>query len=227
MKERPIIFSAPMVRAILDGTKTQTRRVVKPQPPEGQRIDTCHYNETGWAYWYLGSGLDSGSCRCNNVRGPYGHSGDRLWVKENHILSPANFADRDLDLYNVTDPDGNGRICQYTATSPDTSTPVKDYGLKVRPSIHMPRWASRILLEVTEVRVERVQDISGEDAWWEGIGYQGGSGRCVANYADGRVEIDGPMCLSAFRDLWESINGPGSWDANPWVWVVSFKRIEP
>ena len=216
MKERPILFSAPMVRAILDGSKTQTRRILKVQPTEGleppfeitntvvdfwKEEHLCKWVvETPDGEWY-------GHC-------PYGKPGDRLWVREMCIISPPNWADRDMDLYNVTDKDGNGRICQYIATSPDTSTPVKDYKLKITPSIHMPRWASRINLEVESVRVERLQDISEADAREEG---------CSEVLNEPRRQD----VVKEYEYLWNKINGPGSWEANPWVWVITFKRIIP
>jgi len=142
---------------------------------------------------------------------PQGRPGDRLWVKETCIISHPNWADRDLDLYNVKDYDGNGRICQYIATSPDTSTPVKDYKLKVSPSMFMPRWASRISLEVVSVRVERLNEISEADAVAEGI----------------PAFPSSPSNIPAmqYQSLWESINGPGSWEKNPWVWVVEFRLL--
>jgi hypothetical protein len=174
MKERPILFSGPMVRAILDGRKTQTRRVVK------LRNDSC------------GDPIMPNDPR---MPCPFGGPGDRLWVKETH------------------GPSAGGMV--YRA---DGGTACPDGG-KWRPSIFMPRWASRITLEVTGVRVERLQDISQADAMAEGVTqgvYRGLTGSIVATCEDQVVE--------GYRELWQSINGPGSWDANPWVWVVEFKR---
>ena len=207
MTERPIIFSGAMVNAILEGRKTQTRRIVKPQPdPLGlhnhDRAPMSLQDElTGWR----GCTDDTGEGR---EWRPYAEVGDRLWVRETHYVESA------------PGPGHTGFIL-YKAT--DDPAPVS----KWRPSIHMPRWASRITLEVESVRVERLNEISGGDAWWEGIGYQGGIGRVVKEYPDGTKEIDEEMCRDAFKDLWQSINGPGSWEANPWVWVVGFKVIRP
>ncbi len=179
MKERPILFSAPMVRAILDGSKTQTRRVVKLQTPKAASIsDFCV------------DGIRVGRC-------PYGQPGDRLWVRE-------AWADCD-------------KLVRYYAT--DDVHPLR----KKRPSIHMPRWASRITLEVTGVRVERLQDISFSDARAEGIVVQPDGGWGLADsthyhFTDPRV---------SYWSLWEAINGPGSVDANPWVWVVEYKGNPP
>jgi len=209
MKERPILFSTPMVRAILDGTKTQTRRAAKPATPRGTN-------------------------RC-----PYGVPGDRLWVRETW----APYSDNEDPVRDVDD----ATCVRYRATDtlhmamPDCmdTAPIDTYCLapheqmprgpwKWRPSIHMPRWASRIMLEVTGVRVERLQDITEEDAKAEGITempLQGGlpgawwtAQGCWANARDP---------VRAYRLLWESINGAGSWDLNPLVWVVEFKRVIP
>lgn len=188
-KERPILFSAPMVRAILDGKKTQTRRVLKPQPnsgPGGEMVDL------GDAFGLL-DGVLSGEWRC-----PYGKPGDRLWVRE-------TFARKSVG--------GLQSVFHYAADAPrdlvnDKPAPVPG-GWK--PSIHMPRVASRITLEITGVRVERLNEISVTDAEAEG---------CY--YGDfGRFDVAPRFAYGA---LWEGINGPGSWAANPWVWVIEFKR---
>lgn len=187
MKERPILFSGPMVRALLAGTKTQTRRVVKPSAMLGG-WETGH-NARGdiTSRWPLACGLKPARC-------PYGQPGDRLWVREAFAGSIAYerhgypLKEWGNKLWYVAD--GEPRSGQWT---------------RPRPSIHMPRCLSRITLEVTGVRVERLQDISEADAIAEGIGH-GDVDAAVADYAA----------------LWEQINGPGSWDANPWVWVVSF-----
>lgn len=174
MTERPILFSAPMVRAILDGTKTQTRRVVKNKPYTGE------------------------PAKC-----PYGAAGDFLWIREK--------------WQRLRDAAGR-QIVEYCA-GPfllDVETHKRWH-----PSIHMPRWASRITLEVTGVRVERLQDISESDAIAEGIE------RNVFNDEwSGYGQFHGAALTpkGSYRALWESINGPGSWDANPWVWVVEFTR---
>ncbi len=187
MTERPILFSAPMVRALLAGTKTQTRRVVK-----------------GWPLEWLKPGMftpeyvalpENGAC-------PYGQPGDRLWVREawtthacfDHIRA-GELTTRSLHYQ------ADGRI--QTGRN--------------RAAMHMPRWASRITLEVTGVRVERLQDISEADAQAEGCALE-----CMTPTGDDSGSaIHGP---GGYMALWESINGPGSWDANPRVWVVEFRR---
>lgn len=162
MKERPIIFSAPMVRAILAGTKVQTRFVL--------------------------------GC-------PYGQPGDRLWVREAWA--------RD---------DEDGQLMYRADVGRDLCADAW------RPSIHMPRWASRITLEVTAVRVERLQDISEADAQAEGVIPKWEPG-CSGRLMDAFGGFSFRPAASAYAELWEQINGPGAWDANPWVWVVEFKRV--
>lgn len=176
MMERPIIFSAPMVLAILDGTKTQTRRLVKPQP---RRVD-CGVpfgDGPAWAHAEPGSAV---------IRCPYGKRGDRLWVRESFCDARQAAAGRVL----------------YRASG-DTACCWK-------PSIHMPRACSRIALDVTGVRVERLHQISRGDAMAEGCPF--------ANMQNG----ESPVLW--YEYLWRAINGPDSWDANPWVWVVEFRK---
>jgi len=210
MRERPILFAGPMVRAILNGEKTVTRRVMKPQPTPsnmGGHSWPCPIHQTmlhveqelqnGEGIW---GGLADSAC-------PHGAPSDRLWVREAWATDAQvdSIAPRELS---------QGEPIWYPADDHlrQTGCSMMSRG-KCRPSIHMPRWASRILLEITAVRVERVQDISDEQALAEGVDQTNTS---IPGYARQR-----------FQDLWESINGAGSWDANPWVWVVEFKRITP
>ena len=193
-RERPILFSAPMVRALLAGTKTQTRRVVKPKPTF--RDD------------HLATDLRALLSRC-----PYGQPGDRLWVREawREWSSEAWHYAADLTIL----PKGDRELANFLAQR----SPFSWESYKWRPSIHMPRAASRITLEITGVRVERIQDISEADARADGvIQWAGEQDTPVCDMQEARLQ---------FMGLWESINGGGSWDANPWVWVVSFKRSEP
>lgn len=191
MKERPILFSGPMVRAILDGRKTQTRRVVKPQPFSNEEY---RFN--------FPKPLRGGLLACNYLSShlcPCGQPGDWLWVRETWCHEfEGGYLYRADDLSGLApefvDGDGN---------------PTGRSGWK--PSIHMPRAASRITLEITGVRVERLQEISEDDAIAEGV--------------VGHEEIQ--PASAYYRELWESINGHGSWDANPWVWVVEFRRFKP
>ncbi len=191
MKERPILFSAPMVRAILAGTKTQTRRVVKdpglPCATDAQQRD----------------------CIRRAIGCPYGQPGDRLWVREAWGVYDQGFDTAEESAFVV-----------YRA---DTDRPDPK---RWRPSIHMPRWASRITLEITDVRVQRLQDISEADADAEVFG--GGFPHVVLPElfpdADAAGGLSIPEC---FRVLWESINGAGSWETNPWVWALTFHRVAP
>jgi hypothetical protein len=187
MKERPILFSAPMVRAILEGRKTQTRRVAK-QTANG------HLKQLGGHRRWHPADPEA------RLASPYGQPGDRLWVREAWA-----YYGGDEYLYQQ-----QNECVWYRAH--DIGDPVP--GVRWRPSIHMPRWASRITLEVTGVRVERLQDISEADAVAEGIE--------APPPAD---PVDMPVWR--YRQLWGAINGPKSWQANPWVWVVEFKRVQP
>lgn len=212
-RERPIIFSGPMVRATLDDRKTQTRRIVKPQPQHPRFRGMLALDDEGIELYLHDRTL------VRAVRCPYGKPGDRLWVRETWgDCSPGADAlvgtkwDKpwyraDADTYGLLGHDGEGAVY------------VED--VKWRPSIHMPRSASRITLEVTAVRIERLQDISEADAVSEGIGqYDNGTfglnnpGACM-----------GPTAKVAYMRLWEFLHGPGFWDANPLVWVIEFKRI--
>jgi len=209
MKERPILFSAPMVRALLAGTKTQTRRVVKlphmnplgqwrPTTfggPDGGRTRSGETVPLQGSIWHTRTG-DQLGC-------PYGQPGDRLWVRETWAQPEKRSADFLPWVYAA---DYQERPCH-----------------RWRPSIHMPRAASRITLEITGVRVERLQDISDADAISEGL-YQDIAGRWTT-YSATESAREHLSPVEAYCDLYESINGPGSWDANPWVWVVEFKKI--
>lgn len=207
-KERPILFSAPMVRAILDGRKTVTRRPVKVQPFDlgwSRRDHKFEYtagraedgDEIDGFYAYSTRSGGEWSAKC-----PYGQPGDRLWVRETWA-QPSNL-DPGPTAYRATYPDclkGQGW---------ENLPPID--AIRWKPSIHMFRRDSRILLEIIAVRVERLQDISDEQAMAEGAVYP------IADHLDAAWRVQ-------FQRLWESINGPGSWDVNPWVWVVEFKRV--
>lgn len=189
MKERGMIFNGEMVRAILDGRKTQTRRTVKPQP-----------DEDGLAKVTNGPWVDTSE---RNYHCPFGAAGDRIWVRE-------TWARYNIDL--------NSHDIAYRATTPE-DWPEEG---RWRPSIHMPRWASRILLEITDVRVERLNAISQEDAQAEGMELTGW--RPTYSDPDSGGEVMTPY--DNFAELWSSIYGDESWKANSWVWVISFKRVE-
>jgi len=236
MKERPILFSGPMVRAILEGRKTQTRRAVKlgrfPEstwkltPVAGGLHRTSH---DGIVLSVPSGGL-SKSMQDAIIRSPYGQPGDRLWVRETW----APHADDGQCFVNYeTRRKGNGEISEPGHVRPeifyraDGGDPFIN---NWRPSIHMPRWASRITLEVTEVRVQRLQELSEEDAQREGVEYVP-RGLWRDYRLSSATEDDFHILLPrrSFMSLWDSINGehPGRfWDANPWMWAISFKVVE-
>ena len=188
MRERPILFSAPMVRAILAGTKTQTRRIMKPRRDR-----------------YVGCELALNELAGEVNAGDYTNApmapGDRLWVREAHYIIGEQ-----------------SEVC-FRATNDSSQSPPISWPGPWRPSIHMPRWASRITLEVTGVRVERLHEISNDDAKAEGAEF----------WRDDGTLTGLPPCSAhryEFEDLWTSINGADSWNANPWIWVVSFRRLD-
>lgn len=204
MKERPILFKGEMVRAILDGRKTQTRRVVK-KPVDEWRIVAFNFQGASGRNYVLLQDAD------RTYRGfpcPYGKPGDQLWVREKHAICGPN-------VWYAAECDNAPawEVCEY----PDGS----NYDGKWRPSIHMPRWASRITLEVTGVRVEGVQDITDRDALFEGIDYYAPPKNSEAY---GAWDMMSPS--EGFMHLWDSINGKKyPWESNPFVWVVEFKRM--
>lgn len=233
VRDRPILFSGPMIRAILDGKKTQTRRVVKPQPPQPeqvrakagidfalfQRDDTPGIWYVEGPVWAVRQLMDppipTPSWTC-----PYGEPGERLWVRESFYCDHCFVGDyertaagsrsaceaewREMVFYGEARDDWKG--CEWDGGVP---------GLK--PSIHMPRWASRLTLEMTDVRVQRVQEISEPDAYAEGIE----TGTVVQDFGMDHAR-------PAFRTLWDSLNAKRghSWESNPWVWCLTFRRVE-
>ncbi|MCG3462699.1 hypothetical protein L7G72_12700 [Xenorhabdus bovienii] len=220
MKETPIIFNADMVRAILDGRKTQTRRAVKYQPCELPDSPTYPLLKDGKLAWCRKGEDDHGGW----IDCPYGKIGDQLWVRETFCpVFDAQYAEGEIDWidYRATP--------RYSAEYPAGwhLEPEDPAALKWRPSIHMPRWASRITLEVTDTRVERLQDIKEEDALAEGI--KTGRFGNKSNWRDGfYAPGDNQPCFSAkeaFKYLWQSIYSEESWNNNPWVWVIEFRRI--
>ena len=211
VKERPIIFSAPMVKAILAGTKTQTRRVVKPQPGMSPPYRACMDTERHWSTWVALDEDDTRSWRC-----PYGLPGDRLYVKEAVACDP----------HMTTTP------VHYFADGELSLDRRHDAGLLKRYSPrYCPRWASRITLEITAVRVQRLVDITESDAIAEGMLFLGGIADDfdMAPWADpGDPEQEAWVgARGAFTYAWDRINGKGSWKANPWVWAITFRRVTP
>lgn len=205
-QERPILFNGAMVRAILEGQKTVTRRMVKHQPdvPVTDAIpqrDYPHGPATVDWYWRPQHGhLNGVPSNSWDFKCPYGQPGDRLWVRETF----AAYGDKKM------------AAIHYRADRPHH---VGQKGMGYKPSIHMPRWASRIILEITDVRVERLQDISYESARAEGV-------RNHPDIESGKVEGTILTSKALFECLWCDTYGDDSWDANPWVWVVEFKRLE-
>ncbi len=216
MKERPILFNGEMVRAILDGRKTQTRRVMKYQPGEFQHVD--HDEQQGWHLWWdvvtYDSNLAMGAYqKYAPLTCPYGKPGDRLWVREGFAIVPRTAYRCSTGVQQVLCPDNDHDAAVFR----EGWDRVKPGSWK--PSIHMPRWASRLTLEVVSVRVERVHDITVDDIEAEGV-YR------VFDSQDDTE--DARQNVGLFADLWDSINGKRGygWDVNPWVWVVEFKRLE-
>lgn len=209
MKERPLLFSSPMVRAILAGSKTQTRRIVKAAPGEQSgwlTADGIHnfakdggIIKGGWQMLHPRGG-PFGWIRC-----PYGATGDRLWVRETFLNNAL---------------EGYPPVYFYRADDED-----KPHDRNWKPSIFCPRDASRITLEITAVRCERLQNISEEDAIAEGIdAFADGAGYSLP-LSNGKLGAWQRNPVDAYRCLWDSINGEGAWAKNPWVWAITFRRI--
>ena len=235
MTERPILFSAPMVRAILAGTKTQTRRIIK--CPAHYQIEEKDDGKP-WPWMY-----DSERDRDHFMPCPYGEPGTRLWVREAFMHEPADYCWE----ASVSIP------CRPASTVYRADFPDSKPGEGWKPSIHMPRNLSRITLEIVDVRVERLQDISEADAiaegcvarpfpgpWWQGYRRRE-DGELMHQQVVGddppawmiephKMKHAAHLDRSArddFRSVWMQINGAESWEANPWVWCVSFRRVTP
>ena len=208
--DRPILFNGPMVCAILEGRKTVTRRPVKATKAHADGFMMLDHGK-GWRpYNAFGDFASDHEGMEYPIACPYGKLGDRLWVRETCFIN---------DYREASVPEQERADCEihYRADGiPDFEG--EEELIRWRPSIHMPRWASRILLEVTDVRVERLQDITEEQALAEGIKKHSDGGYHVE---DGKHFSDSPV--ESFACLWSSVGG--DWDANPWVWCVSFKRI--
>ncbi|HGA2222963.1 TPA: morphogenetic protein [Klebsiella variicola] len=230
MTERGMIFNAEMVRAILDGRKTQTRRIMKVQPESNQLgllliTDSTKHSDIGKYHW-AESNATGNHVRSKLFSCPFGAVGDQIWVRETFQgpLFDYELMDEYLeDSSKFEKPE----FCQYAADGghrPEYQDADDNLRHGWRPSIHMPRWASRILLEITDVRVERLNAISEEDARAEGI-IDGGCLNCGEPEPCGCANPE-PDATDAFAYLWQSIYGQESWNDNPWVWVISFKRVE-
>lgn len=213
MKERPILFSTPMVQAILAGNKTQTRRIVKPQPivcddargghywPSNAVQSMVHVEKELQDYDGIWRGLIDD---CN----PFGGVGDRLWVRETFRLYDSD------ECPHADFPCG----CPRNGTPLYKASHDCSDGEKWKPSIHMPRKAARLFLEIINIRIERLNDITSEDAKAEGFDYSTHPSAIEMGYAIG--------AKTNFRVTWEQIYGQNEWNKNPWVWVVEFKVIQ-
>ena len=204
MSDRPILFSTLMVRAILEGRKTQTRRGVNTKGLDS--LGPCGNSIAGDIHL---AGRDwSGNSVL--LRCPYGQPGDLLWVKE--TWQAWRYCSMEYDEWCLCDCPPSEILERFGTPKLEYAATTESFG-PWRPSIHMPRWASRITLKIVSVRIERLLNISNEDCWDEGM--------CDATNPEVKAN------RKWFSELWESINGPGSWNANPWVWVIQFKKVKP
>lgn len=218
-----MIFNAEMVRAILDGRKTQTRRIIqsaaKNMQARGHEVISHRAPGDKWYGDYVYSMRDRSGvwqdftneqflAKC-----PFGQPGDRIWVRETWAEAGGNAPE--LQLYRANYPD-------HVPSSYENLKSAEE--IRWRPSIHMPRWASRITLEITDVRVERLSEISEADAAAEGVPP---AGDLLPDYPGAYLTPKGDFATAkvAFQRLWESIYGEDSWQANPWVWVIKFKQV--
>ena len=209
--EHPILFSTPMVQAILEGRKTMTRRIVKP-------IADLTTPDFGFAFEKMigGTAIFNGMLP-TSIECPYRQPGDKLWVRETWCKSA-----REWFFYKAGCSDIKLEL-------------LKEEGFKWKPSIHMPKAAARIWIMITDVRVERLQDISEEDAKAEGVEkwiqmssyrYKDYTGN-VVGFWENINPVGCKAAIASFNSLWIKINGMDSFKSNPWVWVIEFKRIEP
>jgi hypothetical protein len=252
MNDHPILMSGPMVRALLDGSKTQTRRIVKPQPTKDADLVNLRWEISPEGYqhfcrtdkWWD----ESGNCTDEDIiTCPYGKSGDSLWVRETWQLH-SRATDVAKVVYRASERASHTEFHEFVPVSLIGNTQPKPFQQGWRPSIHMPRWASRMTLELTEVRVERLQEITEEDAKAEGMFFTDYGRKCFHRASppqdvgdcpapqEHHPQRDGWMwdrttssdqCLgsarSAYWNLWNTINSADSWNADPWVWVLSFR----
>jgi hypothetical protein len=261
VKELPILFKGELVRAILAGTKTQTRRLCGPANEGTNTAASVHPDGAGWGWiaWW-GANIDAGETkrRYPNAEGfspPHGRPGDRLWVRETWGDADHYYQGHANDCPSVVAYRADRQAIQFDAAKP-TPVPESDIDswnwdkMKWRPSIYMPRWASRIDLEITEVRVQRLQDITEEDARAEGIigekEYRDRAGEAdlfpcpscngfqvhpALGASLGITEVDCKECETIVKRLsvlWDAINSARTtWASNPWVWAYTFRRIRP
>lgn len=250
MKERPILFSGPMVRAIIEGQKTQTRRGITRLLKFGEITEPQRSSTKGYDWTFRDRrGLWNDISHARLLEGcPYGRVGDRLWVREAFYESGHAYqtypeddewkgwaGSRDFRYVADGTPECRGNhVWDHDNDNDKRAREGRNFFpdrgrnfWRKRPSIHMPRRASRITLEITDIRVERLQDISDQDVCSEGLEATEYMPTLKHRVLDGYLHAeDQQAVIVGFSRLWESINGPGSWDANPLVWVITFKRVE-
>ncbi len=215
IKERPILFKPEMVRAYLAGLKTQTRRIMNPQPVEFDADDWGLHDSQDGDWWSVGNFVENGWC-------PYGIPGDRLWVRESWRLGDSNPNGLTVSRYAIEDHQRHWRVPSPAELAALSPTAKSGKGV---PSIHMPRWASRIDFPITGIRTERVQDISHHDAIQEGLIEWTDPPRVTTlHYGLTRADCWETDPRLAYKRLWIDINGQKSWDENPWIWVVEFPQ---
>lgn len=234
-KARPLIFSAPMVRALLEGRKTQTRRIVEPafgkkhpilnlkeHGREGRGYSGRFNDHASWGYPYAEDGEDMPLGDWLNLC-PHGVPGDLIWVRETCRAEELKEEARDGVRYLA---DNHWRVIKNTEAAADAWCELYAYrgkrGLTVSP-IHMPRWASRLTLKITGVRVERLQDIGAADAACEGLVRLKASGRFALAQGDQYAGLADDDARIVYSRLWDQINGAGAWELNPWVWAITFE----
>jgi hypothetical protein len=224
-KERPILFSAPMVRAILAGRKTQTRRMVKPSPGRQAAwltMEVLHSAASaviGFVNGVLGTQLEHPKGGpLTWIKCTHGKPGDRLWVRETHYVAGRAQGNEAYELLINYRAGGEGK---WVPVSKSEYYSCYDKGDGDKPSIHMKRAYSRLLLEILSVRVERLNEISEADAIAEGVE------RVAEAWRDYRYDdLSQSTAKASFNTLWQSINGFDNWAANPWVWCIEFKIVE-
>jgi hypothetical protein len=223
MKEIPMLFSTPMVQAILEGRKTQTRRLAAVPAGDHHGTDIMDWGLSKHPYqddgkWLYAVQTDVDDSRTFELKNKYGKPGDLLWVREK---------------WYAVEREGQGIVNQFIifedewkGGQPNELAPLrpteKFYRWGCHPSIHLPKYAARIWLQVTDIRVERLQDIEPSDAIEEGITEPEG----LKRYIENGIRINGMDAgVFIFKELWQSINGPESWELNPFVWCVGFKVL--
>ena len=222
-----------MVRAILEGRKTQTRRIIKPQPIrvyDNVPYQPHFFDVEGETNIIRTDKTPDGKQVIRPIKCPFGQPGDRLWVRETvqvfGRLTKNGFTDSGKQKWEfLASPD---RLVKYAGDFVQSPKNKTDRGYYTRPAIHAPRWTSRITLEITDVRVERLRDISETGAVAEGVEVVGENIHKQPVYKDYvTYGMAWSSAVRSFQSLWQKINGDGAWEQNPFVWAITFKRINP